>query len=246
MPLAIAMMRRFRYAPHCFAHAKVPTPKNSTSPCPGDLKEAKGQSMKTSPSHSLLLALVFITTPAAAQTFEGPYAGVEAGWSQNKVGDLPTEVGRAAIGSSRDAFETGIFAGYNHHVADAVVLGAEAGFNIGFKDNVSGRSAAGAFASIDPETSFNISARAGYVLGEDTLLYVRGGYENVHGSVRVVDKVGSTYSKDSFDGWSVGGGVERAITERVSARFEYRYSDLGSDGGKFERQQALAGIAYHF
>jgi outer membrane immunogenic protein len=46
----------------------------------------------------------------------------------------------------------------------------------------------------------------------------------------------------------VGGGVERKLLDNVSARVEYRYSDLGdnSDTGKFERHQVLAGIAYRF
>jgi len=64
--------------------------------------------------------------------------------------------------------------------------------------------------------------------------------------VSIRDINGSRHDKDNFDGWSVGGGVERAITNRVSARVEYRYSDLDGNGAEFDRHQVLAGVAWHF
>ena len=39
---------------------------------------------------------------------------------------------------------------------------------------------------------------------------------------------------------------ERALTDEISARLEYRYTDLGSDGGEFDQHQALVGISYNF
>jgi outer membrane immunogenic protein len=47
-------------------------------------------------------------------------------------------------------------------------------------------------------------------------------------------------------GWLVGGGVEYALTEKVSARLEYRYSDFGNNGGDYERHQTLVGVTYNF
>lgn len=41
-------------------------------------------------------------------------------------------------------------------------------------------------------------------------------------------------------------GIERRILEKISARLEYRYSDLGDGGGTFDRHRMLAGIAYRF
>lgn len=192
-----------------------------------------------------LAAAAVIANPAVADTFEGPYAGVQAGWNQNKVGTADTDVGRAGIDASRDAAVAGIFAGYNYKPADKIVLSAEAGFNLGFDDQVS-RAGRAAQASIDPEYAFDLGVRAGYLATDKTLVYVRGGYENMRASVRLVDGATARYGKDTFDGWSVGGGVERAITDNVSARVEYRYSDLGGRGTSFERHQALVGVAYHF
>ncbi len=193
-----------------------------------------------------IAASIASISPAAAQeTFQGVYAGVEAGWSQNKIGRAETEIGRADVQTSQDSATAGIFAGYNQKVSDRIVLSAEAGFSIGF-DDAATRTAGSTLASIDPEYSFNLGARAGYIVGDKTLIYARGGYENLRASVRINDATASRYGKDTFDGWSVGGGVERLLTERVSARLEYRYSDLGGSDTKFQRHQVLAGVAYHF
>lgn len=189
-------------------------------------------------------AAMFIS-PASAQNFDGPYAGVQAGWTQNRIDVAATDIGAARIDRSRDAAAAGVFAGYNYRATDRIVLSAEAGFNLSFDDAVT-RSGRDTLASIDPEYTFDMGARAGYLVTDETLLYVRGGYENMRAAIRLVDATAARYDKDTFDGWSLGGGIERAITEKVSARIEYRYSDLGGGDTKFERHQALVGIAYHF
>ena len=51
---------------------------------------------------------------------------------------------------------------------------------------------------------------------------------------------------DNFDGWSIGGGGERALGNKVSTRLEYRYSDLGSRASKFDRHQVVLGVDYCF
>lgn len=202
--------------------------------------------MKKIISGSLALAaLLTISGPAAADTFEGPYAGVQAGWNRNKVGSADTGIGRADIHGSRDAAIAGVFGGYNYKPADRIVLSAEAGFNLGFDDQVT-RSGRDTLAGIDPDYAFDLGVRAGYLVTDKALVYLRGGYENMRASVRLVDGATSRYGKDTFDGWSVGGGAERAITDSVSARVEYRFSDLGGGSTRFERHQALPGVAYHF
>ncbi|MBA2920866.1 outer membrane beta-barrel protein [Sphingomonas sp. MAH-20] len=183
--------------------------------------------------------------PLAAQSFEGPYVGAQAGWTQNKLGRVETDLGTARVNSSKDAVAAGIFAGYNIRPADRIVLSGEAGVLFGFDDRLT-RSYKDAVATINPEYSFDLGVRAGYLVTDRTLVYVRGGYENVRASVRLLDLEGPRRGKDNLDGWTVGGGVERLLTQRLSARLEYRYSDLGGSGSKFERHQALAGLAWHF
>ncbi|PZQ57599.1 MAG: hypothetical protein DI555_01355 [Novosphingobium pentaromativorans] len=185
----------------------------------------------------LAAASIMAVSPAFADTFQGPYVGVQAGWNQDKARGADTDIGDLAIRDTRDAFVGGAFAGYNYKITPNVVIGAEGSFDIAADDAL--RSGG---AVIDPNYAFDLSARAGYLVNPKTLLYVRGGYENMR--ARVSDGVVSGH--DTFDGWSVGGGIEREIVDKVSARIEYRYSDLGSNGHDFDRHQALVGVAYHF
>ncbi|MEI4509252.1 porin family protein [Sphingopyxis sp. CCNWLW253] len=194
---------------------------------------------------ALGLAATSYAQPAAAQSFEGPYVGAQAGWTQNKLGQLDTDVGTAQVDRSRDAATAGIFFGYNIEPVHRIVVSAEGAVNFGFDDGVA-RSQKDAMASINPEYGFDLGVRAGYLVTDKTLVYARGGYENVRASARLLDLEGPRSGKDNFDGWTIGGGVERFVTDRISARIEYRYSDLGGSGSKFERHQALAGVAWHF
>lgn len=183
-------------------------------------------------------------TPAHAETFNGPYVGVAAGWDRGEVSDriegtpLDTE-------ASRDALALGGYAGYNYKPTEKVVVGVEAGFS-GTVDDRERTTSGGNALVIDPRYSFDLSARAGYLATDKALIYVRGGYANQR--VRTSLDIGteSVRSNDNLDGWLVGGGLEYAITEKVSARVEYRYSDFGNNGGNYERHQTLVGVSYNF
>lgn len=171
--------------------------------------------------------------PAFAQSFEGPYVGAQAGWNHD-----------IAINDDKDAAVGGVFLGYDHHVAPNVVLGAEGGFSLAASDRI-GPSGTDA-ATIDPHYSFDLSARAGYVLGERNLLYVRGGYANMRG--RFTQTAGSAVlsGNQTYDGWFAGGGIERKLLDNVSTRLEYRFVDFDGNGRDFQRHQVLAGVAYRF
>ena len=182
---------------------------------------------------SLLAATTLVPAAASAQSFDGPYVGAQAGWKHD-----------IAIANKKDSVTGGVFAGYDKQITPNIVIGAEAGFSLGASDRI-GPSGANA-ASIDPLHSFDLSARAGYVVGERNLLYVRGGYENSRARFATTLANVTTSNERTLDGWFVGGGAERKLLDNVSARLEYRYSDLGYDNRKFERHQVLAGIAYRF
>jgi outer membrane immunogenic protein len=191
--------------------------------------------------YSMLVGAALVAlaaAPAMAQSsadapFNGPYVGVQAGLNHD-----------IAINSDKDSFVGGVFAGYDHEVAPNIVLGAEGGFSLGASDRI-GASGPNA-ATLDPDYSFDVSARAGYVVGGNTLLYVRGGYANTRASFgRTVN--GARFSdKNSYDGWFVGGGAERKLLDNVSARIEYRFADYDANGYDFKRHQALVGVAYRF
>jgi len=200
--------------------------------------------------HAILaaIALAATATPAFAQDaqpFEGPFIGASASWNRAEAAGR-TEGGQPLDGEvARDSVVIGAFAGYDHKVLDRVVLGAEAGFSIALDDSSAGRSA-GNQITLDERYSFDLTARAGYLVTDDVLIYARGGYANSR--VRTeIEQAGSIATRsDNRDGWLVGGGAEYAISPNIRARVEYRYSDFGSDGRNSERHQALVGVSYKF
>lgn len=187
---------------------------------------------------------VAIASQASAKPFSGPYAGAQAAWTHTKVGNPSTDAGKPNLGRSQDAVQGGVFVGYNYKPTEKIVLSAEGGFNMGVEDAIR-RVSSGSAATINPRYSFDLGARAGYLIDDKTLAYVRGGYENLRASVRIANGANVSYARENFDGWSAGGGVERAITDWLTVRAEYRFSDF-RNGGTFERHQALVGAAYHF
>ena len=193
---------------------------------------------------AVLGAGITFAAPAHADTFDGPYVGVSAGWDRGEVSDR-IEGTPIDAQASRDALVLGGYAGYNYKASDKIVIGAEAGFT-GTVDDRIRTTSGGNGLTIDPRYSFDLTARAGYLVTDKALLYVRGGYANQRVRTSLDTGNGISRNSDNLDGWLVGGGLEYAITEKISARVEYRYSDFGKNGGDYERHQTLFGVSYNF
>ncbi|MBC9032473.1 porin family protein [Sphingomonas sp. JC676] len=201
--------------------------------------------MKTvSISLLVLLSTVCVTGAAHAQNFDGPSVGVQAGWVENKVRNPETDLGIVAVDASQDSAVVGGYAGYDKTIGK-FVLGGEMGLNFGTSDTVSGGSGADR-VSLNSKRSFDLSARAGYLVTPTTLLYGRGGYTNDRVGTTVVSATGTSNVSEDRNGWLVGGGLERMVTDHVSARVEYRYADLSDGEGKYDRHQVMTGITYRF
>jgi outer membrane immunogenic protein len=202
--------------------------------------------MKRIVSSAAAIALAMgLGTAASAEPFNGPFVGVQAGWNQDDLATPSTELGTVLVDRSQDAFTGGVFAGYDHKVNPRVVLGAEAGIQFGIDDSVV-RDTGTSLVTLDPKRAIDLSGRAGYLVTDNTLLYARGGYTNARIKTSIDDAAGFSSATENRDGWLVGGGVEHALSDNVSARLEYRYSDLSEGDGKFDRHQALFGISYRF
>lgn len=195
-------------------------------------------------SIAALAMLGAVAAPAHADTFDGPYVGVSAGWERSEIADR-IDAQPITGEASRDALVLGGYAGYNLKASERIVIGAEAGFSATVDDKTRAASA-GKSLTIDPRYSFDLSARAGYLVTDKALVYVRGGYANTRVRTALDGLTGPVRASDNLDGWQVGGGLEYAISERITARAEYRYSDLGSNGGQYDRHQTLVGVSYNF
>jgi outer membrane immunogenic protein len=182
---------------------------------------------------------------ASAAPFDGPFVGAQVGWQSEKMRDVKSSLGVVPVDENKQSVTGGVFAGYDKTVNGRFVVGAEAGLDFGSDDAVD-TTVAGNSYSVDPKYSFDLTARAGYLVNPQTLLYVRGGYTNARVRTTITNAAGVQTAGDSQDGWLAGGGVERQLTQNVSARIEYRYSKLSEGDGKDYRHRVLAGLSYRF
>jgi outer membrane immunogenic protein len=203
--------------------------------------------MKSIITTAAIAAAVLGLAPAAyAQTshtgnWEGPFVGVQGGWEENDVRNPTTAIGTTPVAQAGDTGTLGVFAGYDKQVQPRVVVGAQAEVNFPI-DSRFGNS----LSSLRAKRSVDLSLRAGYLVTPATLVYVRGGYSNALVDAAANTSAGYIHGSDDRDGWTLGGGVERKLTDKISARIEYRYADFSEGNGRFDRHQILTGIAYRF
>jgi outer membrane immunogenic protein len=184
--------------------------------------------------------------PAAAQDadrFDGPFVGSQLGWQQDR----------------RTATTSAVPPTTSRVIGDGLVYGGQLGYDanlggivIGVEGSITGRTGSNSSAALDFETgrTVNVTGRAGFLASSNSLLYARGGYSNTR--ISVTNPAGASENRDGF---TLGAGFERSLTDSISARIEYAYSDYGSDalpgiGGpveiKYRRHGIITGINFRF
>ncbi len=78
------------------------------------------------------------------------------------------------------------------------------------------------------------------------LLFVAGGYTGTN-----IEANTAAGFDDTLHGWTIGGGVDYAVTDNMFTRIEYRYNDFGSGdlGGAdvdFDQHTVNVGLAVKF
>lgn len=158
-------------------------------------------------------------------SWTGAYVGLNVGFGGGKVKYMnPMSVGNA-LGVSSNGFLGGIQAGYNYQI-DQFVVGAEADFQ-----------GAGIKGEFEPAPGFKLGtkldwygtvrARAGVLATDRLLVYATGGLAYGHTKTYFEVMGDSISSSKTKAGWTVGAGVEYAVTDRISLKTEYAYTDLG-------------------
>jgi outer membrane immunogenic protein len=193
-----------------------------------------------------LLAAAAIAGPAVAQeakNFNGPFIGGQIGWQQDRQSlDLST-VPPSTIRAKGDGFAYGGQLGYDLNLGGGV---------IGVETSLTGRTGTSRFPTFDLESgrTINVTARAGWLVTPEGLLYARGGYSNARFSI--TNPAGGAENRD---GYTVGAGYEQMLGKNVSARIEYNYSDYGNDtlpgigGGaslNYHRHALMTGVNFRF
>jgi outer membrane immunogenic protein len=146
----------------------------------------------------------------AAFSWTGFYVGANAGYGfSGKFEGTPADGG--------DGFTVGGQAGYNYQF-NPIVVGIEGEIDYadikdrfdGFKGDLNWR------GSVTPRLGFAI---------DRFMPYIKGGF--AFGDVEFSDPAGN--DDQVLTGWTVGGGAEYAVTDNVTVRAEYNYTDLGKD-----------------
>ena len=163
--------------------------------------------------------------PAPAYyNWTGLYLGLNAGYASAAVSETPSD----GSGSGRATVPSGIGGaqiGYNYQIG-SVVLGFEADFDGAMATkSVTAGSASG---TVQIPWIGTLRGRVGYAF-DRLLVYATagGGATQLLSNVNV-GAIGSASTSNTTGAWTVGGGVEAAITENLSARIEYLYLDTGN------------------
>ncbi|MCX5520167.1 porin family protein [Kaistia defluvii] len=178
--------------------------------------------------------------PEPAFTWTGLYIGAHGGYAWSDV----SNAGINAYGGLKpDGWFGGGQAGYNYQFANQFVLGIEADVSFGDqKDSLSAvigdplENAVTLDYATKIDTFGTVRARAGYAF-DRFLPYVTGGLAwanaelDFHNQIIADGNVAvdlSASDKQTLTGWTIGAGLEYAITNNVTAKVEYLYADLGS------------------
>jgi outer membrane immunogenic protein len=194
-----------------------------------------------------------VAVPAAivapAFSWTGFYVGLNAGYglANTNVRALTDGV----MSGNAGGFIGGAQIGYNYQINN-VVLGAEGDFGyFGARRSFTDVDAvAGVTTTASWKTSWDASIRARLGVAVDrTLFYVTGGIAFADFGLKAsVTDGGVTQSLSGSQtrvGWTLGAGVEYAVTQNLTVRGEYLYANYGSKNlglsgtGGFERTPGL-------
>ncbi|CAN7268842.1 outer membrane protein [Rhizobium sp. LjRoot254] len=181
------------------------------------------------------------TEVVTAFDWSGAYIGIQAGGSWLN-GEFSAD-GDSADQDFNGGF-VGKFIGYNF-TFDNFVIGAEGDINYNWNDN--NYRVGGVRGDVGTDWSGSLRARLGYSF-DRVLIYVTGGWAmtNAH-----VDQTPGKNWDRNFNGWTIGKGIDYAVTDNVFVRAEYRYTDYSDrnfGGVKVDLDQhtATIGVAYKF
>ncbi|MDH7784359.1 outer membrane immunogenic protein [Ochrobactrum sp. 19YEA23] len=156
--------------------------------------------------------------------WSGAYIGgqVGYGWASSKLLVDPA----AAFKGNMGGFLGGVYAGYNFDTGTNVILGVDGDFT---GTSVGETIAHGDLASAKTRLRWSGAARARVGYAFDRFLpYIAGGaaFGNIGDKAHILGTRLISQSKTQT-GWTVGGGVDYAVTDNIVTRFEYRYTDFG-------------------
>ncbi|MEM7633168.1 MAG: outer membrane protein [Pseudomonadota bacterium] len=188
--------------------------------------------LASTPSHAADYGLP--ADPLGAHDWSGSYFGVKLGG----VVDGRTDGGFAGAADAigLDGVLVGIMSGRNFQF-DHIVLGLDSDFS--FTDVNGSTTIGGQAGEVSLDTLSTTRGRIGYAY-DRFLPYVTGGFATARADFSL-DGAGSE-NDEWFFGYTVGGGVEWAVTDTIAARVEYQFIDFGSESISIGGNRSTASI----
>ena len=189
-------------------------------------------------------------------------ANIGAGWTNIEATNVVTG---ATVSPNNSGFVGGGQIGCDYQFSQWV---------IGFRNVFDGTSLNKSVAFTDPAAGFTgtanshtnwfdaLTARAGYLIQPNLLLYAQGGAAWTSANVKFINSAGTQVgeiSRNSDTGWTVGGGIEWQFIPHWSTFVEYNFMGFGTNSATFQAcggnclvsakaniQNVLVGLNYRF
>jgi outer membrane immunogenic protein len=162
----------------------------------------------------------------------GCYVGgnVGVGWQRNDISNVP---GAGTIAESGSGFAAGGQFGCDYD-AGTIVFGIRNQINwANLKSSswISAGTFAGYTASLTINWSDLLTARIGYAVNPNWLLYFQGGVAWRNVDQKLFDWTGTQVGRvsNTRTGWTIGIGTEYMFTRRWSVFLDYKYANFGPD-----------------
>lgn len=195
-------------------------------------------------------AAALSAAPAMAQdaTPTGLYVGALVGWDHLETkGDLGS--------GGKDGVVFGAIVGYDAKIAGSALVGFEAEIDgASTKRQERDLLVTGDRGAIKSGRDLYAGVRLGFEASPGLVIYAKGGYTNAKIIAEYDDGAGFEVSERVVaDGYRLGAGVQKSLTDRIAIRGEYRYSDYGTlryDGFSLDqdarRQQVVIALTGKF
>ncbi len=176
-------------------------------------------------------------TPAPAFSWTGAYLGLQGGYGWgSSLTQLPADNTVKTSG-----WQGGAYGGFNWQTPGALVVGVEADIN------ASGEKGTNAGTTISNPWNGSVRGRLG-VAADRFLIYGTG--DVAFGKIQATD--GITTESANKAGWTAGLGVEAAVTDNVTARLEFRHTNLGNVNlptfgpTNYKSNDVMVGVGFKF
>jgi outer membrane immunogenic protein len=198
---------------------------------------------------------------AAAYDWSGFYVGLQAGygWGDSQVDEIDVEEGSVnqTQDYDHDGFVGGVHAGYNFDM-QGLLFGLEG--DIEYADIQGDQDFDGSEDATDKTIEWlgSLRLRAGVTM-DRALFYATGGVAAGDVDMEASEPDLSISGSETAWGWTIGAGLEYALSDAISARVEYRYTDLENtehtgeifgDTFTYEHENDFhavrAGLSWHF